>query len=148
VGYIALIRHGSWRRDLNAELVVPFTKEITNEWCNVFREDLFASFEAAAIDVITNVARDVENSSPLGLQDLVKIQTQACLEEAKLAMRRTITHSNDYLTDEQKMISRCLAPHIQNHLIDGYDRAAEETGQGSVTRQKAKYLHDIPVLAC
>jgi hypothetical protein len=127
---------------------MPFTSSISREWFNVFRTDLFASFEAAAIEVITKVAREVENSSPPGLQDLVKIQTQACIEEAKLAMRRTINHSNDFLTGEQRIISRCLAPHVQNQLIEGYDRAAEETGQGSVTRQKAKYLHIIPVLAC
>lgn len=42
---------------------------------------------------------------------------------------------------EQKEISRCLAPHIQNELMDGYDLAVEERGRGSVARQKVCFIH-------
>ena len=43
------------------------------------------------------------------------------------------------MNNEQKEVSRCLAPHVQNQLVDGYNRAMEERGTGSVARQKAVF---------
>jgi hypothetical protein len=40
------------------------------------------------------------------------------------------------LNNEQKEVSRSLAPHVQSELIDGYSAAMEERGPGSVARQK------------
>lgn len=40
------------------------------------------------------------------------------------------------MNNEQKEVSRCMAPHVQTQLVDGYDRAMEERGTGSVARQK------------
>ena len=40
------------------------------------------------------------------------------------------------IDNEQKETSRCLAPHVQDQLLWGYDRAMEERGRGSVARQK------------
>ena len=41
------------------------------------------------------------------------------------------------MNNEQKEVSRCMAPHVQAQLVEGYDRAMEERGTGSVARQKA-----------
>jgi hypothetical protein len=47
------------------------------------------------------------------------------------------------LRNEQKEISRCLAPHVQSELTDGYNLALEERGRGSVARQKAVFHNYI-----
>jgi hypothetical protein len=125
-----------WRRDLNEELLAPFSRNMAASWSKVFETDLFASFHKAAVAVINKVVQEVEASAPPGLKDRTKIQTEVCLDEAKLTMQKTIEVVRVSLTSEQKEISRCLAPHVQHQLVDGYDRAMEERGKGSVARQK------------
>ncbi|OBZ71936.1 hypothetical protein A0H81_08311 [Grifola frondosa] len=112
-----LRRHGSWRQDLNVELTNPFTRNIASSWSKVFEADLFASFEKAATSAINKLLEDVEKSAA------------------------TLDVVRETMNTEQKEVSRCLAPHVQNQLVDGYDRAMEERGRGSVARQKAVF-HD------
>lgn len=136
--YSALRRHGSWRRDLNAELLTPFTRNIASSWGKVFETDLFAGFERTAIASINKLLQDVEDSAAPGLKDRTKIQGEVCLEEAKVAMHAILDIVKVSLNSEQKEISRCLAPHVQNQLVEGYNRAMEERGKGSVARQKVR----------
>jgi hypothetical protein len=133
---VALRRHGTSHRDLNVELLAPFSRNIAVSWSKVFETDLFASFRKAAVAVINNLVQEVEASAPLGLKDRTKTQTEVCLEEATLTMEKTVEVVRNALTSEQKEISRCLAPHVQGQLKEGYNRAMEEKGKGSVARQK------------
>ncbi|KAF5370055.1 hypothetical protein D9758_001123 [Tetrapyrgos nigripes] len=132
-----LRRRGAFRRDLNAELLAPFTRTIASTWGKIFEQDLFAPFETDALRVINKLVDDVEASAALGLKDRVKSQGELCLEEAKVALKKSIELVRETLNSEQKEISRCLAPHVQNNLVDGYDLAMEERGKGSVARQKS-----------
>ena len=120
------------------ELSNPFTRQIASSWSKVFEADLFASFEKASTDVIQNLLVDVEASAAAGLKDRAKGQGELCMEEARIALGKTLQVVNDTMTTEQKEVSRCLAPHICDQLIDGYDRAMEERGRGSVARQKVR----------
>lgn len=61
-----------------------------------------------------------------------------CLDEARVALKKTMDVVKETMNTEQKEVSRCMAPHVQNQLIDGYDRAMEERGIGSVARQKVR----------
>ena len=134
----ALNRYGSWHRDLNAELLAPFARNIATSWSKLFETDLFASFDKSAAAVICKLVKEIEESVPLGLKDRAKMQMETCLEEAKLTMCNIIEHVQKSLTSEQKEISRCLAPHVQSQLVKGYVRAMEEKGRGSVARQKVR----------
>ncbi|KAH8106194.1 hypothetical protein BXZ70DRAFT_422562 [Cristinia sonorae] len=136
-----LRRHGSWRRDLNVELSNPFTRQIASSWSKVFETDLFAPFEKAANIVIIKLLKEVEASAALGLKERASGQGELSLEEAKVALRKTLDVVRDTINTEQKEVSRCLAPHVQGQLVDGYDRAMEERGRGSVARQKVVF-HD------
>ncbi|RDB22483.1 Nuclear GTPase SLIP-GC [Hypsizygus marmoreus] len=131
-----LRRHGSWRRDLNVELITPFTRNIAHSWSKVFESDLFGPFEAAAISSINKLLKDVEDSAAVGLKDRTKLQGEQCLEEARVALQKTMGLVKDTMNNEQKEVSRCMAPHVQAQLVTGYDRAMEERGTGSVARQK------------
>ncbi|KAF9055172.1 hypothetical protein BDZ89DRAFT_1055778 [Hymenopellis radicata] len=140
-----LRRHGSWRRDLNVELLTPFTKNIASSWGKLFETDLFKAFRGATLATIKELLSDFESSAALGLKDRTKSQAELCLKEAEVALQKTIAIVSESLSSEQKEISRCLAPHVQEGLVEGYDQAMEERGTGSVKRQKDffhKYIED------
>jgi len=58
-------------------------------------------------------------------------------------LNKTLEVVRETMQAEQKETSRCLAPHIQEQLVEGYDRAMEERGTGSVARQKACFHNFI-----
>lgn len=134
--FLALKRHGSWRVDFNVELVTPFTRNIAHSWSKVFESDLFAPFEKAAFDVVKELLKQVEESAAPGLKDRAKLQGDQCLEEAHVALKNMMDIVKATMANEQKEVSRCMAPHVQNQLVEGYDTAMEERGKGSVARQK------------
>ncbi|KAF8812373.1 hypothetical protein BYT27DRAFT_7087741 [Phlegmacium glaucopus] len=134
-----LRRHGSWRRDLNVELVNPFTRNIAYSWSKVFESDLFASFRTSTLDVIDTLIKEVEQSAASGLKDRAKVQGEACIQEARVALTKAVELVKDAMNREQKEVSRIMAPHVQAQLVEGYDRAMEERGTGSVARQKAYF---------
>ncbi|KAF8897466.1 hypothetical protein BD779DRAFT_1432811 [Infundibulicybe gibba] len=137
-----LRRHGSWRRDLNVELVTPFTRNIAHSWSKVFESDMFTPFQTAALGIINKVLKDIEESAAPGLKDHARLQADLCLEQTRVALNKTVAVVKDTMNTEQKEISRCMAPHVQAQLVPGYDRAMEERGIGSVARQKA-YFHQF-----
>ncbi|KAG6857365.1 hypothetical protein H0H87_005668 [Tephrocybe sp. NHM501043] len=91
---------------------------------------------------INKLLKDFEDSAAQGLKDRTKMQGEQCLEEAHVALKKTMEVVRETMNNEQKEISRCMAPHVQAQLTDGYDRAMEERGPGSVARQKAVF-HDF-----
>lgn len=138
--YSALRRHGAFRRDLNVELINPFTRNIAHSWAKVFESDLFGAFESATIDTINELVKDVEDSAAHGLKDRARLQGETCVEEARVALNKTVDLVKETMNQQQKEVSRCLAPHVQEQLIEGYDTAMEERGTGSVARQKVRYF--------
>lgn len=138
-----LRRHGSWRRDFNVELVNPFTRNIAHSWSTVFESNLFAPFETATLDSINKLLKDVEDSAAPGLKDRTNKQAEVCLEEARVALKNAVELVKQTLATEQKEVSRCIAPHVQAQLIEGYNTAMEERGTGSVARQKAYFRRYI-----
>lgn len=118
------------------ELSNPFTRQIASSWSKLFESDLFGSFEKATNDVIRQLVKEVEDSAPLGLKERAKGQGEISFQDAKAALQKTLTAVRDTITNEQKEISRCLAPHVQTQLFSGYDLAMLERGTGSVARQK------------
>lgn len=132
----ALRRHGTWRQDLNAELTLPFIRNIANSWGKVFESDLFGPLEGAVTSTINKFLQEVEDTAAPSLKDRTRRQRDLCLDEARAALRQIMELVQEKLTASQKDVSRCMAPHVQAQLVDGYDRAMEERGRGSVARQK------------
>ncbi|KAF8165415.1 Dynamin family-domain-containing protein [Crassisporium funariophilum] len=134
-----LRRHGSWRRDLNVELINPFTRNIAHSWSKVFESDLFAPFKVSTLATIDSLVKEVEESAAVGLKERARVQGEQCLEEARVALNKAVEVVKATMNTEQKEVSRVMAPHVQAHLIEGYDTAMEERGTGSVARQKAYF---------
>ncbi|EPQ59276.1 hypothetical protein GLOTRDRAFT_136192 [Gloeophyllum trabeum ATCC 11539] len=137
-----LRRHGSFRQDLNVELINPMTRNIASSWSKVFEADLFAAFEANTKAAIKRLVEEVEESAAPALKDRVRNQAELSLEEASVTLNKTLETVREAMNNQQKEVSRCLAPHVQNQLIEGYDRAMLERGKGSVARQKTVF-HDF-----
>ncbi|KAJ3800411.1 hypothetical protein GGU11DRAFT_403343 [Lentinula aff. detonsa] len=131
-----LRRHGEFRRNLNVELLALFTKNIATSWSKVFETDLLGHFEETIHAAICRLLDDIVDSTAAGLQERVRIQGELCKAEADVALKQVVAVVRETINTQQKDVSRCLAPHVQNNLIDGYDLALEERGQGSVARQK------------
>ena len=124
------------------ELTNPFTRQIASSWQKVFEADLFETFEKHTLEVIDKLLKDVEETAAAGLKERARSQGELCLQEAKVALQKTLDVVRDTMTTQQKETSRCLAPHVQEQLFDGYDDAMAERGRGSVARQKVRaYLH-------
>ncbi|KAJ3785098.1 hypothetical protein GGU10DRAFT_428153 [Lentinula aff. detonsa] len=131
-----LRRHGEFRRNLNVELLALFTKNIATSWSKVFETDLLGHFEETIHAAICRLLDDIVDSTAAGLQERVRMQGELCKAEADVALKQVVAVVRETINTQQKDVSRCLAPHVQNNLIDGYDLALEERGQGSVARQK------------
>ncbi|KAF5393772.1 hypothetical protein D9757_000094 [Collybiopsis confluens] len=131
-----LRRHGEWRRNLNVELLAPFTKNIASSWGKTFEADLFRSFEEVVQTAVRRLTEDMAESAAPGLKERVKMQGDLCLEESDVALKQAVAVVRDTVNTEQKEVSRSLATHVQNNLVDGYELAMEERGTGSVARQK------------
>lgn len=84
--------------------------------------------------------KEVEESAASGLKDRARMQGETCAEEARVALKNTVELVKETMNREQKEVSRCLAPHVQEQLIEGYDTAMEERGPGSVARQKVCFV--------
>ncbi|KAG0709519.1 hypothetical protein DFH29DRAFT_869853 [Suillus ampliporus] len=140
-----LRRHGSWHRDLNVELLIPFTRNIASSWSTLFESDLFAPLSAAITECVNRLLVNVEATAVAALKDRVRAQSYDSQEEARLALGKIMEVVEKSLEQEQKQISRCLAPHVQAELADGYDLAIKERGIGSVARQKTLFHNYIDI---
>jgi hypothetical protein len=127
--------------------MTPFTRNIAHSWSKIFESDLFAPFESAVKTSINKLLQEFEDSAAAGLKDRTKLQGELCVEEARVALQNIMTAVKETMNNEQKEVSRCMAPHVQGQLIEGYDRAMEETGPGSVARQKVRTAEFYNVLS-
>lgn len=135
---VALRRHGSYRGDLNVDLLVPFIRSIAQAWCRTFQTNMFTTLEEGAVTAIEKLLKDVEESSAPGLKDYAAIQAKHCVEMTKVAMDGTLDLVRKSLNSEQRELSRSIAPDVQERLRPGYDNALEVKGKGSVARQKVR----------
>lgn len=106
----------------------------------MFESDLFGGFEAATNAAIRKVVQEVEDTAAAGLKERTRGQGELAFEEAKVALQKTLGAVRETINGEQKEVSRCLAPHVQNQLFDGYEAAMAERGKGSVARQKVRII--------
>lgn len=77
-------------------------------------------------------------SVPDYLKARAQKQADVCLDEARAALAKIVPVVERALQDHQKTISRELAPRVRAALLDGYDRANAECGDGCVKRSKVR----------
>ncbi|KZT70920.1 hypothetical protein DAEQUDRAFT_152383 [Daedalea quercina L-15889] len=142
-----LRRYGSWRRDLNVELTVPFTRDIAARWSSTFTnvsvdfKSLSISFKDEVSLMMNKYLAEVEKSATPLLKDLAKKQTKHCRTTVRRALPLIVSRIRSVIDKEQKEASRCLAPRITETLKPGYEVAAPQSGPGSSNRRKSLF-HD------
>lgn len=136
-----LRRHGTWRRDLNVELTMPFMYRIATFWTSTFKDGISMSFKDSAAHIIQTVLGEVKMSASLLLKERALAQADHSWTAANAFLDDTMDIVQDAIHNEQRAASRCLAPYIALLLDDGYEDAMKETGPGSVARQK-RIFHD------
>ncbi|CAK5275569.1 unnamed protein product [Mycena citricolor] len=117
-----LRRHGEYRRDLNAELLNPFTRNIAQTWQQVFEADVFETLLTSINARINALVNEVEISAAAGLKERARIQGDSCIQSARVALDQTVS-SSSYPGRAQRWIRPCNGG----------------TGTGSVKRQKASF---------
>lgn len=73
------------------------------------------------------------------------------MAQARASLGNIVPSVDRALKDYQPLIGRKLTPHVQAQLVDGYRLAMQETGPGSVKRQKVStipHLYDITMNVC
>ncbi|KLO16323.1 hypothetical protein SCHPADRAFT_823334 [Schizopora paradoxa] len=138
-----LRRNGAWRRNLNEELAMPMMKNIASSWAKVFESDLLTSFEKGVVRAVKSLLEEFLDSCNVGLRERAKNQSELCIEEVKVSLKKTVGVVSEQLQASQKDVSRGLAPHVQDQLFDGYATAMLEKGTGSVARQKAIFRNFV-----
>lgn len=112
------------------------TRVLASSWAHIFESDLLSSLETKVIRSLEALLSEFENSCPMGLRERARQQGHMCVEQSKVALQNTIDIVNAQLSAGQKDVSRCLAPTVRDQMYEGYRRAMEERGRGSVARQK------------
>lgn len=106
-----LRRNGTWKRDLNLELVNPFTRMLASSWARVFEQDLFERFGQAANTAITKLLRDIEDTTTSqALKDRAHAQSTECHNEAREKLDSAIEAIRNVLTRSRR---KSLAPSPQ-----------------------------------
>ncbi|RDX53114.1 hypothetical protein OH76DRAFT_1480146 [Lentinus brumalis] len=136
-----LRRDGSYKRDLNAELTIPFSAHIAESYCELFRKDFFTTLEDEALETIESLIQNFVDFVPAYLRVRAKSQGEICMAQARASLGNIVPSVDRALKDYQPLIGRKLTPHVQAQLVDGYRLAMQETGPGSVKRQKT-VVHD------
>lgn len=120
-------RHGTFRDvDINVELVNPFTRHIASSWSQIFESDLFRSLQVGVDAQITKLLSAVESSAAPGLKDRIRFQAEQCHDEAKVTLAKIMELVKGIMNEEQKTVSRLLAPHVQAQLSETYNLSMEE----------------------
>ncbi|KAF6763821.1 hypothetical protein DFP72DRAFT_873491 [Ephemerocybe angulata] len=135
--YRATIRRdGSFKRDLNIELVDPFTKSIAYSFSAMFEKDIFGPFEVSIVNAIAKLLEDFQKTIAEELLSGARHQGKACHKEARTVLQNTMEAVKETVSSQRKEISRSIAPVVQNRLRTTYDLAKAEKGPGSMARQK------------
>lgn len=132
----AMKRCGTWKRDINLELVDPFTQTIAQSFSKMFKEDLFGPFETDVVNCVAQLLQDFLNSTAPELKPGAMLQQKAARKELRATLSRTMEAVKETMLAQRKEISRSVSPLIQKCLMESYENAKREKGKGSVARIK------------
>jgi len=137
-----LKRHGSFRQDLNQELLDPLISTIISSWTSVFQTDLFSSFEQEVTEAIQGLLDNVQESAGLQTYSSCEEQIKIAQKEISTSLKELLSKVDAVCQAEQKTISRQLVPHVLDTLRDGYEGSLGFVGKGSV-KQRKDYLQNF-----
>lgn len=137
-------RYGSWKRDVNVELVDPFTQTIARSFSSIFEKDIFGPLEIAIRNCIAQLMTEFIESAAEELKPGAHSQQKECRKEIRTTLDHTMIAVKETMSTQRKEISRSVAPHIKQCLMESYENARREKGKGSVARIKVRTHRSPP----
>lgn len=134
-------RSGTWKRDINLELVDPFTQTIAQSFSHMFQQDIFGPFEVSIVNCVAKLLEEFLKSTSHELVPGAMLQQKACRKEMRATLSHTMDEVKEIMSAQRKEISRSVAPLVKNCLMESYDNARREKGKGSVARIKVPGFH-------
>ncbi|CAE6455880.1 unnamed protein product [Rhizoctonia solani] len=137
-----LRRYGEYKEvDLNTELARPMTQRITRPWSRVFEQNglmLLHQMATASKEIILDLLKEVEGSSPPSLRARFQAQCHLAYQEAEKSIDNIVENLGVLIQREQKSISRSLVPYIKTELRDTYTEIIEASGTGAGSGNRLK----------
>ncbi|KIM23722.1 hypothetical protein M408DRAFT_27677 [Serendipita vermifera MAFF 305830] len=138
-----LRRDGTFHEDLNELLCAPLTKKIASSWAQVFEANLFTSIDQRVLASVRELLKRVEMSiTNIDLREKCQSQGELAVQEAEVELRKLVSAVSQLLQNQQKDISRCIAPKVKKRLHEAYSAPLRASGRGSVAFQK-KVFRDL-----
>ncbi|KZT35087.1 hypothetical protein SISSUDRAFT_1131372 [Sistotremastrum suecicum HHB10207 ss-3] len=122
--------------NLNERLAKPLTESIAPTWAQFFESDIYQGFPEAALVPIQHLLGKVEESAPAGLKDRAKNQSLLALTEARLIIGSAMWMAKWWIDTEQKGASRLIPEQVKAGMLNAYNAAREQSGNGSKDRRK------------
>ncbi|CAE6398092.1 unnamed protein product [Rhizoctonia solani] len=141
-----LRRCGEFRRNLNEELVAPITRRQLEIWPQTFRKQLLAPMAKDAKLSIERMLAEVKRTSPPAVYAHCEPQCQLALQEAQATINEIEQGLMKLIVQEQRTLSRFLAPAIRDILDAAYHEAIEIRGRKSTELQKNLFRGHIDTL--
>lgn len=135
-------RNGKFRIDMNDELAEPILSAVSTRWEKTFC--------GAVTKLLEELSGGIQSELKQALETLNDKLTQAGLEKAQIDMLKTVLDTEvkqkfsssvgrvlKAVQEQQKELSRSVAPQIQEAMTPGYQKGFMECGTGSHRRRVA-----------
>ncbi|XP_078248209.1 uncharacterized protein LOC110084817 isoform X2 [Pogona vitticeps] len=126
--------------DFNRCLAEPIFRAIAVTWNHVFSFRLVESiqdFGKGVLEKLNSFFRDLERQLSRGVEAIHAVSVQQT-EAARARLLSFVLELKDFITREQRKISRLLTPEIKAHMEPAYAACAQMRGKGYFEQMKAR----------
>lgn len=136
-----------FKRDLNAELTIPFTRRIANSWSRTFGVRRMSSLQdELVIAAISPLLDELAASVPDYLRPRAKALQDSAVTVA-LALLPNVRDAIQEMWDERlKQITRLMVPFVQSRLSDAYERVGTMGRKAGIFRLQKVSNYERAVL--
>ena len=114
----------------------PYKGEMVHIWPGIFKENLFEKLQADMVVLLTKYLEDALAVVPGVLVGEFNEISKECLRHAMRIVCQMAYDADATISEKQKLYSREIEEIFQGRFKPVCDAAMEETGKGSVKRQK------------
>ncbi|KAG6877341.1 hypothetical protein C0993_008478 [Termitomyces sp. T159_Od127] len=138
----ALRRNGVYENlNINYDFSAPFISTIVCAWRLTLDQDVFPktseTLKGVTQDLLDQIPSACHSSS---FKKIVADRVVLMLEETTSTLRSLHREVTSKIDKGQRSISTSIVPHIQDRLVEGYEKALEYEGPGSVALQKEYFI--------
>lgn len=133
-----IARHGTFRRDLNEEILQDFLRTITKPWNDHFENQAkwFIGMDRFCQTAVDSVLKDVQDSLPPALlQRASNIMKKSKLEISPL-VDRLLMDCDESTLSVKLDITDTLTSFVKDELLGAYEKANTFHGKGSILERR------------